>query len=150
MSKSVEDALGSDMPGGCVFCSAPGGEVLWQSDLCRVVLTREQEHPLLLRVILTRHRSEMTELLPEERAHLMHVVFAAEQVLRQVVEPQKINLASLGNVVPHVHWHVIPRWQDDAFYPRSIWSAALRAPSETDMIALHRLALRQQLAELLK
>jgi diadenosine tetraphosphate (Ap4A) HIT family hydrolase len=35
--------------------------------------------------------------------------------------PDKINLASLGNVVPHLHWHVIPRFADDPHFPNPVW-----------------------------
>jgi diadenosine tetraphosphate (Ap4A) HIT family hydrolase len=39
------------------------------------------------------------------------------------MHPDKVNVAALGNMVPHIHWHVIPRFKDDAFYPGSAWSA---------------------------
>jgi diadenosine tetraphosphate (Ap4A) HIT family hydrolase len=57
------------------------------------------------------------------------------------VQPDKVNLASLGNVVPHLHWHVVPRWTDDSHYPAPIWSAAARPmprrspPSTADLVA---------------
>ena len=56
----------------------------------------------------------------------MDVVLATERALRQVVQPDKINLASLGNLVPHLHWHVIPRWKDDSHFPAPIWARAQR------------------------
>jgi diadenosine tetraphosphate (Ap4A) HIT family hydrolase len=68
----------------------------------------------------------MSDLEPAQSARLMRVVLATERALRDLVVPDKINLASLGNVVPHVHWHVIPRWQDDSRFPRPIWASALR------------------------
>jgi diadenosine tetraphosphate (Ap4A) HIT family hydrolase len=52
----------------------------------------------------------------------MSLVFAVEEVIREVMEPDKVNLATLGNMVPHIHWHVIPRYQDDAYFPGSPWS----------------------------
>lgn len=57
----------------------------------------------------------------------MDVVLATERAVRRVVQPDKINLASFGNVVPHLHWHVIPRWRDDSHFPESIWGKAQRA-----------------------
>ena len=56
----------------------------------------------------------------------MDVVLATERAVRRVVEPDKINLASFGNLVPHLHWHVIPRWRDDSHFPESIWGNAQR------------------------
>ena len=51
----------------------------------------------------------------------MTVVFIVEQAIRELFKPDKINLASFGNMVPHVHWHIIPRWQDDRHFPEPIW-----------------------------
>jgi diadenosine tetraphosphate (Ap4A) HIT family hydrolase len=47
------------------------------------------------------------------------------------MQPKKINLAALGNQVPHIHWHVIPRFEDDAFFPGSAWSNRLRDTTDT-------------------
>jgi diadenosine tetraphosphate (Ap4A) HIT family hydrolase len=52
----------------------------------------------------------------------MTLVFAVEDAIRHVMHPDKINIAALGNMVPHIHWHVIPRFKDDAFFPGSAWS----------------------------
>jgi len=54
-------------------------------------------------------------------------VFAAEAALRRVTQPDKINLASFGNMVPHLHWHVIPRYAGDRHFPNSIWGEPMRA-----------------------
>ena len=111
----------------CPLCDTPGGEVLWQDDLCRVVLvTDTPDYPGFCRVILKRHIQEMTDLTVEERNRLMSVVWKTEQAIRNVMNPDKINLASLGNVVPHVHWHVIPRFLDDPHFPNPIWGEARR------------------------
>ena len=72
------------------------------------------------------HVKEMSDLGAEQRQHLMAVVFAVEEVLRTTLRPDKINLASLGNQVPHLHWHVIPRFVDDAHFPDPIWAATRR------------------------
>jgi len=66
--------------------------------------------------------SEMTDLTPGEREHLMDLVFVVEEAIRHVMHPDKINIAALGNMTPHIHWHVIPRFKDDAFFPGSVWS----------------------------
>lgn len=68
----------------------------------------------------------MTDLSPEARDYLMRVVFGVESVLRTLFSPQKINLASFGNMVPHVHWHIIPRWGDDRHFPEPVWGTVRR------------------------
>lgn len=57
----------------------------------------------------------MTDLSYGERDHIMTLVFAVEEAIRHVMHPDKVNIATLGNMVPHIHWHVIPRFKDDAF-----------------------------------
>ena len=100
--------------------------MLWQNDLCRVVRVDEPDYPGFCRVILRRHAREMTDLAPAERDALMAVVYAVEEALRETMRPDKINLASLGNMTPHVHWHVVPRFHDDRHFPAPIWAAPRR------------------------
>lgn len=111
---------------GCEFCGSPGGAVLWQNDLCRVVRVDEPDYPGFCRVILQRHATEMTDLTPAEREGLMAVVFAVESTVRETMQPDKMNIASLGNMTPHVHWHVVPRFRDDRHFPTPIWAAPQR------------------------
>lgn len=99
-------------------------EILWQDDFCRVVLLNDADYPAYCRVELIEHVKEMTDLLPQARARIMKVVFAVETAIREVITPDKINLASLGNKTPHVHWHVIPRFADDKHFPNSHWGVA--------------------------
>lgn len=105
----------------CELCDTPGGELIWQDKFCRVVLLDDVDYPGFCRVILNSHTKEMTDLTPQERQRLMAVVFAVEQAVREVVQPEKINLASLGNKTPHLHWHVIPRFKQDRHFPNPIW-----------------------------
>ena len=108
------------------MCDSAAGEPLWQDELCRVVLAADRDYPGFCRVILKRHVREMTDLDVEAKQRLMQVVFATEQALRQLMQPAKINLASLGNMTPHLHWHVIPRFADDKHFPGSVWGEARR------------------------
>jgi len=83
----------------------------------------------------------MTDLAPHERQRLMAVVLGVEAALRDELAPDKVNLASLGNVVPHLHWHVIPRFRDDRHFPGAVWAAPVRAssaPRAFDAAALGR------------
>lgn len=110
----------------CELCGSPGGELLWEDALCRVVRVAEPDYPGFCRVILNRHEREMSDLPNDERQQLMRVVFAVETALRKMYQPDKINLASFGNMTPHVHWHIIPRWDSDRHFPHSVWGMAQR------------------------
>lgn len=108
----------------CELCHGAGGRLVWQNDFARVVAVDEPGLPGFLRVIAGRHVREMTDLAPEEATRLLALVLAVERHLRNAMQPDKVNLASLGNVTPHVHWHVIPRWQDDRHFPGPVWAPA--------------------------
>lgn len=110
----------------CELCSMPGGTVLWRSARCRVVRVDEPHYPGFCRVIWNEHVREMTDLEPQNQALLMRVVLAVESVVRELFAPDKINLASFGNMVPHLHWHIIPRWQDDRHFPEPVWGSVRR------------------------
>lgn len=120
----------------CVFCNSVGGELLWQNDLCRIVLVEDASYVGFCRVILNKHVKEMTDLTEAERVNIMHITFTVEKVLRDVLQPTKINLASLGNKTPHIHWHVIPRFENDAHFPETIWSAEVRLSHKTTIDGL--------------
>ena len=111
----------------CPICQAENEEILWQLPNIRVIAVQDEANaPAFCRVIWQSHVAEMTDLPPESRRELMDVVYRVEAAMRQVLNPRKINLASLGNVVPHLHWHVIARFENDAFFPDSIWAAPRR------------------------
>ena len=115
----------------CELCEQTGGELLWQDAACRVVRAAAPGYPGFCRVIWNAHIREMTDLEQKERAHLMHVVFAVEAALRELLNPHKVNLASFGNVTPHLHWHVIPRFTHDPHFPLPAWGEARREPLGT-------------------
>ena len=113
----------------CELCDSDGGALVWRDNQCRVVLVAEPGYPGFCRAIWNAHVAEMTDLAEDERARFMRVVFTVEAVLREQLLPDKINLACLGNVTPHLHWHVIPRFRDDPHFPNPIWGALIRQPN---------------------
>ena len=116
----------------CVLCSdlkPDEGQLIWRGDDCRIISVNDPDLPGFCRVIWNHHVPEMTDLSYGEREHIMSLVFVVEEAIRQVMKPAKVNLAALGNMVPHIHWHVIPRFTDDAFFPGSVWSSRVREPS---------------------
>ena len=129
----------------CELCRDHGGELLFDSGRYRVVLIDDAAYPGFCRVIWNAHVKEMTDLADADRALLMAAVWAVEAAQREVLRPEKINLASLGNMTPHVHWHVIPRYVDDVQFPSPVWAEARRVADQTLVAARRALlpALRQ-------
>jgi len=131
----------------CPLCHPENEAVLWRDARCRIILIDDPDYAGFCRVIWQTHAKEMTDLAEPDRAHCMSVVFAVEQALRELLHPDKVNLASLGNQVPHLHWHVIPRFTDDAHFPDPVWTTRRRA-AKAD--AADRKALAGRLVQLLR
>lgn len=112
----------------CPLCQHDGGVLLWQGPHLRVIEVDDPDYPGFTRVIWRAHIAEMSDLSTHGRDLLMRAVYAVEQAQQDILHPDKINLASLGNMVPHLHWHVIPRWRDDRHFPDAIWAAPRRPP----------------------
>ncbi|MCG9097666.1 HIT family protein [Laribacter hongkongensis] len=133
------------MTNSCELCAPSPFPVLFADTRLSVVLvTDTPDYPAFCRVIWRGHVREMTDLSAADRAYLMDWVFRTEAALRTVLAPDKINLTSLGNVVPHLHWHVIPRFADDAHFPAPVWAARARdgvAHGRPDLAAALREAL---------
>lgn len=127
------------------MCIQPGGEVIYRDDNYRIVLVDDERYPGFCRVIWNAHAREMTDLSTAERAILIAAVWQVEEAVREVMQPHKINVASLGNMVAHVHWHVIPRYEDDAHFPNPIWGEIKRTPVSSDLAK--RVALVPKLRE---
>ncbi len=120
----------------CELCDQDGGLLVWRSDHLRVIRALDANFPAFYRVVWNAHVAEWTDLPPPDRSQLMQTVAKVETVLREVLHPTKINLASLGNVVPHLHWHVIARFADDSHFPNPIWGEKLRDVAPEQLQAL--------------
>ncbi|MCA0175996.1 MAG: HIT family protein [Proteobacteria bacterium] len=123
----------------CVLCAAtdPATTVLWQTPQLRVVRVLDApDFPAFYRVIWQAHVAEFTDLTAAERSICMAAVATVEQALRTALAPTKINLASLGNVVPHLHWHVVARFDWDSHFPQPIWGSPQRAGDAARLAAL--------------
>lgn len=111
----------------CSLCAMRELPAIWRDARLRVIHAADPDYPGFVRVIWLEHVREMTDLAREDQEHCFRVLLVVEQTLRDLLRPEKINLASLGNQVPHLHWHVIPRFADDAHFPDPVWAARRRA-----------------------
>jgi diadenosine tetraphosphate (Ap4A) HIT family hydrolase len=74
-------------------------------------------------LVLDRHATRLDELREAERSAFMADLNRAQEALRKVVRPDHMNLESLGNAIPHLHWHIIPRYKGDPRWGLPIWMA---------------------------
>ena len=119
---------------GCPLCQTSGGVEIFTGPAFRLVRADEAGFPAFYRLVWTDHVAEFSDLGAADRQLVMEAVVRVEQVLRTHLKPAKINLASLGNAVPHLHWHIIARFDWDSHFPGSVWAPALR-PSPAFAIA---------------
>jgi diadenosine tetraphosphate (Ap4A) HIT family hydrolase len=114
----------------CVLCDSDGGLVVARTPQFRVVRVVDGDEarrfPAFYRLIWTAHVAEFSDLPATHRHVCMDAVAQVEQVLRRLLAPTKVNLAALGNVVPHLHWHVIARFDWDSQFPAPVWATAQR------------------------
>lgn len=110
----------------CPLCDTLGGRLVYQGAAFRVIHADEPGFPAFYRVVWQSHRGEFSDLTDAERQLCMAAVSGVERALRDTLAPSKINLAALGNMVPHLHWHVIARFEQDSHFPSPVWAAAQR------------------------
>ena len=107
----------------CPLCQPTNETLVSQDPSLRVIQVTDPDWPGFRRVIWQDHVAEMTDLSADQQQLIFRRLLQQEAALRQQYQPDKINLASLGNMVPHLHWHVICRWRTDPFWPGSVWSS---------------------------
>lgn len=87
-----------------------------------VLLNRDQFFPGYCFVFTKEHVTELFHLERTVRNEIMDEVTAVAAALYKLFRPAKINYELLGNMVPHMHWHVVPRFSTEPLWPRPIWA----------------------------
>ena len=114
----------------CPLCTSEGGRLVVATPQFRLIHAQEAGFPAFYRLVWTAHVAELSDLALAERSLLLEALVAVEQAMREHLQPTKINLASLGNMVPHLHWHLIARFDWDSHFPAPVWAAASRTAPE--------------------
>lgn len=87
-----------------------------------VILNRNQFFPGYTLLFSKTHVTELFHLDRRVRGELMEEVSRTAKALFDVFRPDKINYELLGNMVPHMHWHLVPRFASEKVWPRPIWA----------------------------
>jgi diadenosine tetraphosphate (Ap4A) HIT family hydrolase len=136
---------------GCALCDTIGGTLVFECTKFRVIRAMEAGFPAFYRLVWTDHVAEFSELPAADRHLCMDAVTQVEQLLRKHLQPAKVNLASLGNIVAHLHWHIIARFAWDSHFPAPVWASAQRQPPGAALARLEALlpALEKEMTLLL-
>ena len=111
---------------GCPLCDGPGGRLVVQTPRWRVIHAQEPGFPGFYRLVWQDHVREWSQLAAGERSSCTEALVTIEEAMLRHLRPDKINLAALGNAVPHLHWHVVARFDWDSHFPAPVWAAPAR------------------------
>ena len=74
---------------------------------------------------------EMSEVPKEIKLEIYDLLDLIEKKMLSYYQPDKINIASFGNYVPHVHWHIMARFKEDSYFPEPMWGTKQRTSNLT-------------------
>lgn len=89
--------------------------------LSRVLVIKDANYPWLLLVPRRADTIELIDLDETDQAQLTTEINHVARALKDSTKPDKLNIATLGNVVPQLHVHIIARRTSDAAWPRPVW-----------------------------
>ncbi|MBX3458230.1 MAG: HIT family protein [Candidatus Paracaedibacteraceae bacterium] len=101
--------------------------------LCQVRLSHNAAFPWILLIPKTEHCIEITDLSSSDQHLLMSEINQASQIMQRIFSPNKLNIATLGNVVPQMHIHIIARYTTDPAWPNPVWNTISKDYSEQDL-----------------
>ncbi|WP_426237581.1 HIT family protein [Pseudomonas sp. TWP3-2] len=115
--------------------------------LCRLLLSNDSNYPWFILVPRREDISELFQLDVADQQQLWQETTALAEVLKDLFDADKMNVATLGNVVSQMHMHVIVRKRDDAAWPAPVWGKHPAKPYNAEQVAVIREQLRQVLAD---
>ena len=125
MASSLSKALKAD----CWMCTGlrePEHLVFFESRTSIGKLNPDQFFKGYSFVTLKWHREELYDLSDNDRKSFLEDMSRIARALSDVFHPDKLNYELLGNGIPHLHWHLVPRYVTDPFWGRPIWSGSRR------------------------
>lgn len=135
---------------GCPMCSR------WDDDAdlritefahSYLILNRDQFFPGYCLLFAKTHETELFHLDQAVRQEMLEEITQVAAVLSRLFQADKINYELLGNMVPHIHWHLVPRCATDPLWPRPIWAESHQEQQLTPSGYRERCALIRQALE---
>ncbi|WP_218309460.1 HIT domain-containing protein [Alteromonas antoniana] len=111
--------------------------------LCEVLLMNDSQFPWVILVPQLEGLTEILDLSQEDQTRLWEESRQVSMALRELCQPDKLNIAALGNVVSQLHLHHVARYKNDVAWPAPVWGRQPAVPYPQDQKVL----LCQQLAE---
>ena len=127
------------MDEACVFCeriqrhaTAPDPDTICEFRNSIAYLGRWQFYQGYTVLVAKVHATELDQLTDRVRHEFLDEMCTVARVIGLEFQPSKLNYELLGNQVPHLHWHIFPRYANDEHVHLPVWldtAAAERDPS---------------------
>jgi diadenosine tetraphosphate (Ap4A) HIT family hydrolase len=115
-------------------------------DLSRVLLMNDARFPWLILVPQRARMRDLVDLSRDDQIILLDEVNRCADALKELDRPDKLNIATLGNMVPQLHVHVIARHIGDAAWPRPVWGVGERESYDSSALTSRVASLRAMLS----
>lgn len=79
-----------------------------------------------LKIFTHAPHKEFSECSRAEKEAIWNILDIIEKEMLSYFKPSKINIASFGNMLPRVHWHIMARFENDSYFPEPMWGAKQR------------------------
>jgi diadenosine tetraphosphate (Ap4A) HIT family hydrolase len=111
-------------------------------DFSLLFLKNNKNYPWVILVPEKAYVSEILDLSEEEFHKLNKEIYYISSVLKKIYKPDKINLASIGNIVPQLHFHIVARYKEDNCWPLNVWNDRESNPyTQEEIINVRKLIL---------
>ncbi len=102
--------------------------ILGEFSLCTLLLLNDANYPWFILLPNRENKREIHQLDADDQLQFFNESMFFSQCLQDVFQPDKLNIAALGNMVPQLHIHHIARFQTDACWPAPVWGAVAAIP----------------------
>lgn len=122
------------------------GQIVTDLKLCQVILVNNRNFPWIILVPKIADAIEITDLSKEDAALLMEEIYLVSDIVKSLFDADKLNIASLGNIVSQLHVHIIARYEEDIAWPEPVFGKD-KQDYEQDEYKLLTEALKKKLHE---
>ena len=126
----------------CIFCNPYNEIEIVKNHLYRIIKVQNNDYPVYFQLIINNHIKELSELSYIDSLKVFDAIYLLDQLICEIYNVDKINIASLGNVVPHLHWHIIGRYKNDKHFPNSIWGDITNKDYAPNLKISHKLLIK--------
>ena len=90
-------------------------------DLSDVLLMNDSRYPWIILVPRINDVCDITELSTEQRVEFNEEINHVASLIKKAYQPDRLNIAMLGNIVPQLHCHIIARFKEDFAWAKPVW-----------------------------